>query len=85
MASSPHRTLRALFRGLAKLADTYEIEIGPLHARGIPAILLGSAAITLAAGAAGMLMRAGDRMPETLREARGLFATTRPERPSLNP
>ena len=64
--------LKALFRGLTRLQGTFTIEIGPLKATGVPAILLGLTGIVLASGVTAALARSAPRLPETLGEARGL-------------
>ncbi|MGA7571795.1 MAG: hypothetical protein WBG27_10110 [Candidatus Aquilonibacter sp.] len=77
--------IRAVFKGLARMQREYTLEIGPLRATGVPAILLGSAAIVAAAGLAAFLGRSARRLPETLSEAKGLAQTLRGDRPRLNP
>ena len=73
-------------KGLAKLQRSFDLRIGPIRATGVPAILLGTAAVVLAAGAARALVRAGEDLPETLREAKGLAQSLRDARPThLNP
>jgi hypothetical protein len=66
------RNLRALFRGLARLQRSFTIEVGPLSASGVPAILLGVSGIVLASGVTAALAKGATRLPETLGEARGL-------------
>jgi len=66
------RTLRAFFRGIARIQKTFTIEIGPLRARGVPAVLLGVTGIILASGVTAALAKGATRLPETLGEARGL-------------
>ena len=66
------RTLRALFRGLARLQRTLAIEIGPFRASGVPAVLIGVTGIILASGVTVALAKGATRLPETLSEARGL-------------
>ena len=66
------RSLRAFFRGLARLQRTFTIEIGPLRASGVPAILIGVTGIVLASGITAALAKGATRLPETLGEARGL-------------
>lgn len=63
---------RALARGMAKIQKTFSIEIGPLRATGVPAILIGVTGIVLASGVAAALAKSAPRLPETLGEARGL-------------
>ena len=73
-------------KGFAKLQRSFDLRIGPIRATGVPAILLGTAAVVLAAGAARALVRAGEALPETLREAKGLAQSLRDARPThLNP
>lgn len=67
------------FKGLAKVTKTFSLEVGPLRAQGVPAILVGVTGVVLAAGVAKALMQSSDRLPETLREARSLAQTVRPE------
>ena len=82
---SKSATVRAVFKGLARMQRGYALEVGPLRATGVPAILLGSAAIVAAAGVAAFLSRSARRLPETLSEAKGLAQTLRGDRPRLNP
>ena len=64
--------LRAILRGLARVQKTFTIEIGPLRATGVPAILVGVTGIVLASGITAALAKGAPRLPETLGEARGL-------------
>jgi hypothetical protein len=66
------RSLRAFFRGVARVQRTFSIEIGPLRATGAPAILLGVTGVILASGVTAALAKGATRLPETLGEARGL-------------
>jgi hypothetical protein len=66
------RRLRALFRGVARVQRTFSIEVGPLRATGVPAILLGVTGIILASGVTAALAKGATRLPETLGAARGL-------------
>ncbi|HEY9085008.1 MAG TPA: hypothetical protein VIN40_03590 [Candidatus Tyrphobacter sp.] len=79
------RVIRAFFRGLARVQQTFEIQIGPIHARGVPAILIGVTGIVVASGVTAMLAKSAERLPETLREARGLTDSIRGTRAPLNP
>ena len=76
--------VKAVFRGLARASKGYTFELGPLRATGVPAILATVSGIIVAAGIASALSRNAERLPETLREARGLAETLRPDRPHLN-
>ena len=64
--------VKAIFRGLARAAKTFNLEIGPLRATGVPAVLLGVTGIVLASGITAALAKSANRLPETLSEARGL-------------
>jgi hypothetical protein len=64
--------VRAFFRGVARAARTFTLEVGPLRATGVPAILLGVTGIVLASGVTAALAKSANRLPETLSEARGL-------------
>lgn len=64
--------LRAFFRGVARIQRTFKIEVGPLRASGMPAILIGVTGIVLASGVAAALAKGSTRLPETLGEARAL-------------
>jgi hypothetical protein len=77
--------VRAVFRGIARTQRTFTIELGPVRATGVPAILIAVTGVVAASGIAAMLGRAADRLPETLREARGLAEALRPDRPRLSP
>jgi hypothetical protein len=61
-----------------------KLRYGGLRAQGVPAILLGVAAIVLAAGAMRSLGAAAPNLPETLREMRALLESNRLSKP-LNP
>lgn len=78
------RFFKSFFRGLARVQETFEIGIGPIHARGVPAILVGVTGIVVASGITAMLAKSAERLPETLREARGLSDSIRGRMP-LNP
>jgi len=77
--------VKAVFRGIAVTSKTYTLEFGPLRASGVPALLLGVTGIVLAGGITALLARQGERLPETLREARGLAESLRAPRPRLQP
>jgi len=64
--------VKAVFRGLHRSYKTFTIEIGPLRATGVPAILIGVTGIVLASGITAALAKGATRLPETLSEARGL-------------
>jgi len=73
------------FKGLARVTKTFTLEAGPYRATGVPAVLIGVTGIVVAAGVARALTMSSDRLPETLREARALAQTFRPEHPQLHP
>jgi len=58
---------------------TAQPQFGKLEARGVPAILLGAAAIVLAAGAARAVLAGTPHLPDTIRELRGLLESNRSE------
>jgi hypothetical protein len=64
--------LRTFLRGLARLQKSFTIQVGPLRATGVPAILIGVSGIVLASGVTSALSKSANRLPETLGEARGL-------------
>jgi hypothetical protein len=70
-------------RALAKVTKTFKLEVGPIRAEGVPAVLVGVTGVVLAAGVARALMQSSDRLPETLREARSLASAIRPDVPKL--
>ncbi len=82
---SKQATIRAVFKGLARLNRQYTLEVGPVRATGVPAILLGVCGIVAASGVAAFLAHSAERLPETLSEAKGLAQTLRGDRPRLNP
>jgi hypothetical protein len=77
------RGLRAFFRGLARLQRTFKIEVGPLQASGVPAVLIGVTGIILASGVTAALAKGATRLPETLGEARGLAEALNARAPRL--
>ncbi|HEV7178985.1 MAG TPA: hypothetical protein VGN11_03885 [Candidatus Baltobacteraceae bacterium] len=83
--AKPSSTVKAVFRGIAKLQSTFTIGFGPIRATGVPAVLVAVTGVVLAGGVASMLSRNATRLPETLREARGLAEALRGERHRLNP
>jgi len=77
--------VKAVFKGIARTQQTFSIEVGPVRATGVPAILVGVAGVVFASGIAAMLSRNAARLPETLHEARGLAEALRNNRPRLHP
>ena len=77
------RRLRAFFRGVARVTRTFTIEVGPLRATGVPAILVGVTGIVLASGVTAALAKGATRLPETLSEARGLTEALNARTPRL--
>jgi hypothetical protein len=75
--------LNKYFKSLAKVTKTFSLEVGPLRATGVPAVLVGVTGLVLAAGVARSLMQNADHLPETLREARSLALAMRPDVPKL--
>lgn len=68
--------LRPLVRGS-------RLRYGALETRGVASILLGVAAVVVAAGASAALAKSAVLLPETLREARLFWTALRPPRPEL--
>jgi hypothetical protein len=62
-----------------------KIRVGQLRATGVPAILLGSAALVIAVGAARSLATVAPMLPETIREIKGLLESTNRGTRSLKP
>ena len=85
MSKKAAAAVRAVFKGLARLERQYTLEVGPVRATGVPAVLLGVCGIVAASGLAAFLSRSAARLPETLSEAKGLAQTLRGDRPRLNP
>lgn len=75
--------LSKVLRGLARVTKTFQLEVGPLRAQGVPAVLVAVTGVVLAAGVAKALDHSSDRLPETIREARALAQTFRPEQTQL--
>jgi len=71
------------FKGLAKVTRTFSLDVGPVRAQGVPAVLVAVTGLVLAGGVARALARSSDRLPETLREARALAQTMRSDVPKL--
>jgi hypothetical protein len=68
---------------MARLQRTFAIEIGPIRASGVPAILVGVTGIVLASGVTAALAKGATRLPETLSEARGLADALNSRSPRL--
>ena len=64
--------LYKFFKGVARVTRTFSFEIGPLRARGVPAILVAVTGVVAAAGAMQALTTSVERLPETIRETRVL-------------
>jgi len=77
------RSLRAFLKGVARLQRTFSLQIGPLRATGVPAILIGVSGIVLASGVTAALAKSAGRLPETLGEARGLAEAMYAKAPRL--
>ena len=75
--------LSKVLRGLARVTKTFQLEVGPVRAQGVPAVLVAVTGVVLAAGVAKALNQTSDRLPETIREARALAQTFRPEQTQL--
>jgi hypothetical protein len=68
----------------AKALRASKLRFGDVRAQGVPAILLGVAAIVLAAGATRALQAGAPNLPDTIREVRMLLESNRRSKP-LNP
>ena len=79
------RLLKSIFRGITHVQQTFSIEVGPVRATGVPAILVAVTGVVVASGVAAVLSKNAARLPETLREARGLAETLRGDQRRLNP
>jgi hypothetical protein len=77
------KSLRCFFRGLARVQRTFSIEVGPLRASGVPAILVGVIGIVLASGVTAVLTKGAMQLPETLGEARRLAEAINSSSPRL--
>lgn len=77
--------VKAVFRGISRMQETYRIDVGPVRATGVPAILVAVTGVVIAGGIAALLSKSAGRLPETMREARGLAETLRGDRRRLNP
>jgi hypothetical protein len=65
----------------AKALRASKLRVGSVRAQGVPAILLGVAAIVLAAGAMRALQMGAPNLPETIREIRTLMESNRRTKP----
>jgi hypothetical protein len=83
VVNNPGKGLRAFLRGVARVQRTFKLEIGPLRASGLPAVLLGVTGVVLASGVTAALSRGATRLPETLGEARGLAEAINARAPRL--
>ena len=83
--AKPGKLVKAIFRGIAEMEREYTVQLGPLRASGVPALLVAVGGVVLAGGLAAMLSKNAARLPETLREARGLAETLRGDARRLNP
>ncbi len=77
MAKLAVAVVRAVLRPLVQRS---RLQLGPIESSGTASILLGVAAIVLAAGASAALERATTALPEGLREARLFWLAIRTPR-----
>src|SRR5580698_4251499 len=49
--------LKTFLRGIARVQRTFQIEVGPMRASGVPAVMIGIAGIILARGVSSALMQ----------------------------
>jgi len=82
MANTAAAIVLAVFRPLVRSS---QLRYGSLETRGTPSILVGIAAIVLAAGTSRALQRATTALPESLREARLFWLSVRTARGELPP
>jgi len=83
--ASARTDMKQLFsQDFAKILRASKLRIGSVRAQGVPAILLGSAAIVLAAGSMRALIQGAPALPESLRELRQLLDSTRSAPKKLN-
>ena len=68
---------QSFFRGLARVGKTFRLEVGPVKAAGVPAILVAVTGLVIAGGIAAALSKSAGTLPETLREAQGLAKALR--------
>jgi hypothetical protein len=73
------------FRDLARVTKTFRLELGPLRAQGVPAVLLGVCGVVTAAGIARLLVENPSALSETIREATRFLAVVRGETLALKP
>lgn len=83
--AKPGKAVRSFFAGVARVQREFTIEVGPVRATGVPAVLVAVTGIVVASGFAAVLRKNAERLPETLREARGLAETLRGDHRRLNP
>jgi hypothetical protein len=69
----------------ARPLEVSTLRFGKFRARGIGAILVGSAIIVAAAGAARVLAAAAPSLPDTIRELKSLIETVGDQRKQLKP
>jgi hypothetical protein len=82
--AKPGKAIRAVFKGIGRMNRSLSIDVGPVHATGVPAILIGVTGIVVASGIASALVRGAARLPETLAQARALAEAIRSDQPRLN-
>ncbi len=70
---------------LPRLLRASKLRVGTVRATGVPAIFLGVSAIVLAVGLSRSLATLAPKLPESLRETKGLLEAMRPEARSLTP
>jgi hypothetical protein len=83
--ANPGKTFRTFIKTIARAQTVFSIEVGPIRATGLPAVLVAITGIVVGSGIASMLVRGAARLPETLGEARALAETLRGDRARLKP
>ena len=75
-------TVNRFFKGVARVTRTFRLKAGPFQAEGPPAVLIALTGVLAMVA----LVKAAERFPESLREARMLATALRgEERPRLQP
>ena len=69
----------------ARVLRASKVRAGAVRAQGVPAILLGVAAVVVAAGASRALLASAPMLPEMLREMKNLIEASRRDPRPLKP
>ena len=71
-------------RDIARITRTFRLELGPLRARGVPALVLATGGLVIAGGLARLIAQNPVALAETIRESARFVGLTPAEKPTIH-